>query len=313
MIDCIDIFCGAGGLSLGLRQAGVSVNLAVDIDAACLRTYSQNHDSTKIVQGDVSKVSCELFEAQRSQSELLLLAGGPPCQLFSRLNRRGSDNPTGIKAYVRVLRAASPDFAVFENVPAIVKKSKSWNYLMSSFKRLGYQVSHGVLAADSFGVPQKRRRMIVIASRHGDVELPVGNDRAKLSVKKAIGHLPHEFGFNADHYGMQLSARNLQRIRELAQGETSRDKSQHFSDSYARMWWNDLAPTITTKCISFSNGRFGHPEFDRALTIHEAAILQGFPRCFRFSGVLWEKAKQVGNAVPPPIGRAVGNALLAHL
>lgn len=309
MIDCIDLFCGAGGLSLGLRQAGISVRLAIDIDDNCLDTYKKNHPETRILKGDVAKVDLGIFKAERSRSKALILAGGPPCQLFSRLNRRSSDNPVGIKAYVRILKAASPDFAVFENVPAIIQKPNSWNYLMNSFRRHGYDVTYGILASERFGVPQKRRRMIVVASRHGNFELPGGTSRKSLTVRKAIGHLPFNFGYNADHYGMRLSEENLMRIRGIGEGEASRGQSASFSDSYSRMNWDGLAPTITTKCISFSNGRFGHPEFDRALTIHEAAILQGFPRSFRFCGALWEKAKQVGNAVPPPIGKAIGKVL----
>lgn len=311
MFDCIDLFCGAGGLSLGLRQAGINIQIAIDRDADCQETYRRNHPETELIQADIGEINLGALKSVRRTSKLLILAGGPPCQLFSQLNHNSTDNPSGIRAYMRAFHGASPDYAVFENVPAILRKHKSWSLLINSFAKAGYEVTFGVLESKEFGVPQKRKRMIVIASKHGRVQLPQGRSK-QVSVRKAIGHLPSDFGYNADHYGLTLAPANLDRIRSLKAGEGSRSSGEAFCDSYSRMNWDALAPTTTTKCISFSNGRFGHPLFDRALTVHEAAILQGFPRSFRFHGNLWAKARQVGNAVPPPIGKAIGKAILMH-
>lgn len=311
MFDCIDLFCGAGGFSLGLRQAGINIQIAIDKDFDCQETYRRNHPETELFQADIGQINLCVLKSVRRASKLLILAGGPPCQLFSQLNRNSSDNPAGIRAYMRAFHAASPDYAVFENVPAILRKRKSWNFLINSFAKAGYEVTFEVLESNAFGVPQKRKRMIVVASKHGEVQLPQGKSR-QVSVRQAIGHLPKDFGYNADHYGLALAPVNLEIIRSLKAGESSRSAGDAFCDSYSRMNWDALAPTITTKCISFSNGRFGHPEFDRALTVHEAAILQGFPRSFRFHGNLWAKARQVGNAVPPPIGKAIGKAIIKH-
>ncbi|HBJ38215.1 MAG TPA: hypothetical protein DDZ51_26365 [Planctomycetaceae bacterium] len=310
-IECIDLFAGAGGLSLGLRQAGFEVRVAVDSDSCCEETYKYNHPETRFILADISTLEQRDLQEKLSGVGPVVLAGGPPCQLFSKLNQNAEDDPKGVMAYIQVLSRVSPDYAVFENVPAIVRMKKSWSCLINAFMRLGYSISYGVLAAKEFGVPQKRQRLIVIASKRGQVQLPTGRARI-TTVRKAIGHLPEEFGFNADHFGMNLGAENLRRILAISEGGTSRSSSESFSDSYSRMEWDNLSPTITTKCISFSNGRFGHPCYARALTVHEASLLQGFPRSFRFRGSLWQKARQVGNAVPPPVGRAIASCIIRH-
>lgn len=310
-IECVDLFSGAGGLSLGLRQAGIDVCVAVDSDSACELTYKHNHPETRFIKADIETITRDELQSSLRGVRPLILAGGPPCQLFSKLNQNAEDNPKGVLAYIRILESISPDYAVFENVPAIINMKRAWNCLINAFVRLDYKVSYRILSAKDFGVPQKRQRLIVIASKRGQVLLPSGRSVLK-SVRKTIGHLPEEFGYNADHFGMRLSVDNLRRISALSEGATSRSASQAFSDSYSRMEWDNLSPTITTKCISFSNGRFGHPIYNRALTVHEASLLQGFPRSFRFHGSLSQKARQVGNAVPPPIGNAIGKCIMRH-
>jgi len=179
-----------------------------------------------------------------------------------------------------------------------------------SLQGYGYEVSFGVLKATAFGVPQQRERLIVVAGRQ-QVGLPVGSFDCPRTVREAIGHLPDKPITILNHKTMKLSPENLERIKTLRPGENSRVHGQSFADSYARMAWDKPAPTITTKCISFSNGRFGHPKYHRGLTIREAAILQGFPASFEFVGSLWSCARQVGNAVPPPIAFALGKHILA--
>lgn len=207
-----------------------------------------------------------------------------------------------------MVREIRPKFVLFENVPAIRKRAQAWNYLNRSLQKLGYLVQHDVLNASEFGVAQNRERLIVVASEKG-VAFPVGRCRA-LTVRDAIQHLPEGVDESIpNHFGMKLSEINLKRISSINTGGKYRSDNVSFSDSYARMSWGRPAPTITTKCISFSNGRFGHPEFDRAITLREAATLQGFPERYEFFGTLASCARQIGNAVPPPVAKAIGKAL----
>ena len=310
MLECIDLYCGAGGLSLGLTQAGLKVRAAIDLSADCEVTHGMNLSGTKFIRMDINDLHEDDLLAHVRNPEKLVLAGGPPCQLFSRLNRNANGQPHGLRPYVRLVRRLTPAYVVFENVPAIMRQGVAWNYLIDSLKRLKYKVSFGVIKAVEFGVPQRRERVIVLAARES-IALPKKNVAAR-TVWDTIGHLPFEDEEIPNHVGMQLSPANLQKIKKLEPGGNSRQSRTSFADSYARMEWNLPAPTITTKCISFSNGRFGHPKYNRAITVREAALLQGFPPNFEFHGSLWSCARQVGNAVPPPIARALGEQILSH-
>lgn len=312
MIDCIDLFCGAGGLSLGLTQAGLKVRVAVDTDADCEATYTANFAHGTFLRCDINRLDeSELLKHVKDTTNLVL-AGGPPCQLFSRLNRHPAQNTDGIRSYVRLVRRIGPTYVVFENVPAITKQDVAWKYLLRSLKRLKYKVTYRVLKAVDFGVPQQRERMIVLAART-PISLPDRVQETPRTVRDAIGHLPDESNAILNHRGMTLSPENRRKIKKLKAGDNSRRKREAFADSYARMSWDSPAPTMTTKCISFSNGRFGHPEYHRGLTVREAATLQGFPESFEFSGSLWSCARQVGNAVPPPIAKALGATIKKHV
>ncbi|MFT5465823.1 MAG: DNA (cytosine-5)-methyltransferase 1 [Verrucomicrobiales bacterium] len=309
MLECIDLFCGAGGLSLGLKRAGFSVSLAMDMDAKCELTYRSNFADADFIRADITQIEPELIRDRVSDAHNLVLAGGPPCQLFSRLNKKPRSNSPEVTAYMKLIQVVQPGFVVFENVPAIRRRSDAWKLVTSTLRRLGYFVEYGILKGVDFGLAQKRERMIVIAGRV-PVELPSGFGKPTRTVKDIIGGMPDQSESIPNHVSLRMSDENLRRIRKLREGENSRRSGTSFSDSYSRMSWDSPAPTMTTKCISFSNGRFGHPQYDRALTVREAALLQGFPNDFEFKGDLWSCAKQVGNAVPPPIGMALGQAVL---
>lgn len=310
MLECVDFFCGAGGLSLGFHQAQIKLQMALDSSPECATTYRKNFPSVRFCQKSIQEISASEVLSFVHDRDQLIVAGGPPCQLFSRLNRHGASMSPEIKAYVRLVKEIRPRFVVLENVPAILKRKAAWNLITECFRDMKYDVAFSILRATDFGVPQNRERLILIAGRTG-VCLPIGACTKVSTVRDAIGHLPNADSMIPNHVGMKLSAANLHRIRGISQGDNSRTRSSPFRDSYSRMHWDRPAPTITTKCISFSNGRFGHPEYDRALTIREAAILQGFPNQFVFVGNLWDCARQVGNAVPPPVARSIGLQLVA--
>lgn len=309
-LQCVDLYAGAGGLSLGLLEAGIEVRVAIEIDPDCEETYQRNIDGPRFIRDSVDRVSPRLIKRQLSRRCEVLVAGGPPCQLFSRLSRSPASQSAGVRAYVKMVTALDPDYVVFENVPAILNRRVAWKFVVGSLKKLGYYVSFGVLRATMYGVPQLRERLIVLAART-PIELPSGHYASYPTVRDAIGHFPDVSDEISNHKTLRLSEANLLRIRSLGEGENSRASNRGYADSYARMSWDRPAPTLTTKCISFSNGRFGHPVFDRALTVREAATLQGFPEWFTFVGSLWSCARQVGNAVPPPLARSVGRHLLS--
>jgi len=312
MLEFVDLFCGAGGMSYGLARAGLTQRLGVDADVASIATYSASVPRSTAVVADVATLSGSDILASVASRDNLVLAGCPPCQLFSRLQRSRVPVTSEIDAYLRLLWSTRPAYVVFENVPQLRTHKKIWGAIQNRLEKMGYWVWSDVVEAHHFGVPQHRRRLLLIASRYGELTPRIPR-RAIRTVRDAIRDLPSQPGDVANHRTMRLSPANAARIRLTASnGGSSRPTNVSFADSYARMYWDRPAPTITTKCISFSNGRFGHPRFHRAITVREAARLQGFPDSFVFHGSLEQTATQVGNAVPPPIAKWVGETITAN-
>lgn len=314
MLEVVDVFCGAGGLSLGLRQGGLTIRAGLDAGAACIETYRRNLLGAQGTVADVRTLKRKDILRHVRHKDDLVLAGCPPCQLFSQLHRRKRRKPLGdeFTAYLRLLWSVRPAYVVFENVPRIVDREDAWGALTDRLDQLGYHYDSRVVTADHFGVPQRRRRLVLVAART-PIEIPTPAPVEAKTVRDAIGHLPRVDPNIPNHITMNLSRSNRERIRlTRLNGGRSKPSRVPFDDSYGRMEWDKPAPTITTRCISFSNGRFGHPKFHRAITVREAAHLQGFPADFVFEGGIKETARQVGNAVPPPLAKWLAGIILAH-
>jgi len=313
MLEVVDLFCGAGGMSLGLQQAGMKPRLGIDLSPSCAATFRRNFPKAFALASDVADAKAEDILAHVRSKENLVLAGCPPCQLFSQLHRTRRPLGPEIRSYLNLVEALSPRCLVFENVPRIRSWPDAWGLLLSSLKALGFETHYRVVCASDYGVPQHRKRLILVAIRGGFC-FPNTTGAELRHVRHLIGDLPPSDPSLPNHETMALSPQNLARMRATTKnGGRSKREGEAFDDSYARMFWDRPAPTITTRCISFSNGRFGHPEFDRAITVREAARLQGFPDSFVFEAGVWEGARQVGNAVPPPVAKAIGERIIASL
>jgi DNA (cytosine-5)-methyltransferase 1 len=287
-----------------------------------------------VLYRDIREVSVDEVAAMVPNG-VRLFSGCAPCQPFSRQNKfQSSSDPrrTLLHEFQRFVSALRPEFVVIENVPGLQKPMNDGP--LDAFLRmlvgLGYQTELAVLRALEFGVPQERRRLVVVASRIGAPMLPrpthAVTKRPARTVRKAIGHLrPLDDGgidkFDPDHAAMRLSQANKIRIRATPEGGDRRDWDRTLlsdchlvhgghTDAYGRMWWDRPASGLTTRCLSYSNGRFGHPEQDRAISLREAALIQTFPSSFRFEGSLTSKGRQVGNAVPPLMAKRIVQALL---
>lgn len=339
-----DLFCGAGGLTAGMRRAGVKVKVGLDSDPRFTETYEFNN-AARYWNTDITRVSgAELFDKLAlGDDDAFMLASCPPCQPFSRQNKRGilrghkderSDLLDEVRRLLREL-PRKPDYLFMENVPGI---SHATNSALTRFEdllyELKYTVASGVVDAADYGVPQHRKRFILLAKRGiSFVSFPTathGPDKMfeYNTVEVIRGYPPLAAGEKCDyppnHHSRQLEAINLNRIRQIPKnGGSRRDlpdtleldchrKSRGHYDVYGRLAWKKPAPTITTKCVSLSNGRFGHPEQDRALTVREAARLQTFPDHYRFFGPgIDSHAKQVGNAVPVLLAEVFTRHLLS--
>ena len=312
MLEVVDLFCGAGGLSWGLGQGGLTVQAGIDISPNCIATYRRNLCGATGIVANLGNLKRNDILPLVASSDHLVLAGCPPCRLFSQLHRRRKPLGEEFSAYLRLLWSLKPRYVVFENVPRIVDRDDAWGALTGRLAQLGYSYCSQVVTADHFGVPQRRRRLVLVAART-PISLPDPPPVKLRTVRDAIAHLPQIDPSIPNHVTMNLSKSNMARIRCTSpDGGRSKTFRVPFDDSYGRMEWNRPAPTITTRCISFSNGRFGHPEYDRAITVREAARLQGFPDHFVFEGGIKETARQVGNAVPPPLAIWLAEVIIAH-
>ena len=340
-----DIFCGAGGISYGLVKAGFRSLGGLDKFRDATITYEIAIGS-KVLLKDAFRISQE--DLKRVVEEADLLAGCPPCQGFSTIKvaRFGKDDRRNdlVTYYADLVRIAKPKAVVFENVPP-VKKDPRFLYLVNVLKENGYSYAYSVLNAADYGVPQLRRRLVLIAVRgvdkvefpepdHGDPNSePVrkGVLRPWRTVRDAIGDLPSvEDGechpSDPMHCAKKLNPRYKEIIRHVPKDGGSRDSvpeelllpthrkhKTSFKSTFGRLWWDRPSVTITTKFYDISAGRFGHPEQDRGLTLREGARLQTFPDDYPFKGSFRSIARQIGEAFPPLLAEKIGRRLREYV
>jgi DNA (cytosine-5)-methyltransferase 1 len=333
----IDCFAGAGGLSLGLRQAGFTLLNAFDSSESAVQTYRANLGPHALV-ADVRKVSSAMLLGNAYRRDhVTLLAGGPPCQGFSA-QRRGVDEDARnelVFEFLRLIIAIRPRYFVMENVPGLLgaRGQPFIEQFLERAHRARYQVVLEVLDAADYGVPQHRRRAFIVGWRSGETEFlfpPRSHGPTSwLTVRDALRGLPppeESSGPSIPNHRMgNVSALNRIRIAYVRPGGGRSDIPPHLRlpchavsvevaghrNVYGRLRWDAPAGTITTKCNSFTRGAFAHPSEDRNITMREAARLQGFPDDFIFLGSTVDAAHQIGNAVPPPLAKAVGEAIMA--
>jgi DNA (cytosine-5)-methyltransferase 1 len=338
-ISCIDLFCGVGGLTHGLIRGGINVIAGVDLDSQCRFPYEKNNKSL-FIEKNIQELSSSELVKIFGDSKLRLLAGCAPCQPFStysRKNRQIRDDRKWdlVSDFSRLVREIQPEFVTMENVPQLLDH-KVFSDFISNLSE--YSICYKILNCAQYGVPQNRKRLVLIASKLGKIELipPDSPEINYTTVRKVISHLPPLMAGCSDsndpiHVSSALSPLNLERIRASTPGGTWRDwkeslrakchlksSGQTYPSVYGRMEWDMPAPTITTQCFGYGNGRFGHPEQDRAISLREAAILQTFPENYSFvapgkSVNVSTLGRLIGNAVPVRIGEIVAQCLINHL
>lgn len=340
-IVALDLFCGCGGVTYGLTKAGVKVALGVDNDEDVRLTYTLNNPGTRFICSDVSKLSgLDLLRqcADIDETDALLIAACAPCQPFSAQNRTEGPRPlrTMIRELDRIVEELEPDFVFSENVPGIrgVAGYSAFRRFLKTLDKLRYRYEFKTVDAREYGVPQSRRRLVLLASKLAHLIWPTpdygpgDHQRPYKTVREAIGHFPpitqgavHPLIPN--HVAARITDRNLRRLSLTPKNGGSRSDwpkdvvlDCHAShdghpDVYGRLNWETTAPTLTCRCTSISNGRYGHPEQDRAISVREAAALQTFEDGYVFHGSLKSVSRQIGNAVPPVLANRFASVFTA--
>jgi DNA (cytosine-5)-methyltransferase 1 len=320
----IDLFCGCGGLTRGLRDAGFRVLGAVDNDSYALEAYRANHAGVRLWSSDIRRISAARVrkDLKLQKGQLDLLAGCPPCQGFSSVrtlngSRHVEDHRNDLLFdFLRFVRAFRPRAVMLENVPGLAADPR-FDRFVTKLCSLKYRVEHRIVNAADHGVPQRRKRLIVLArAGNGKVEFPAPKSGV-VTVRDAIGGLPPA-GKSGDplHDAPEKRSEKVAELIALVpkDGGSRSDLPERlrlkchqnlegFYDVYGRMAWGDVAPTITSGCSNPSKGRFLHPIHNRAITLREAAVLQGFPVDYKFPKEIKKErvALMIGNALPPPL------------
>ena len=342
----IDLFAGVGGLSLGFEMEGFDILLANEFDQSIATAYKENHKSTNVVVGDITSLDLsKVFGEYVNKIDVVI--GGPPCQGFSQKGKRKTINDERnflFKHYVEVVKFIKPKYFVMENVPNLLTAEKGFflNEIEGLFKGYGYSIRYGVLNAADYGVPQNRRRAIIIGKYLATPpELPLPC-KQKVTIWDAISDLAYlesgEGEFEQEyrnspksdyekkmrkgskilynHMATKHSALALERLSMIPPnaGKEVLPKEHItksvYSGTWSRMKKNDVAVTITTRFDTPSSGKFTHPFLNRAITVREAARLQSFPDTFKFIGSKMSQMKQVGNAVPPLLARKIARVIM---
>jgi DNA (cytosine-5)-methyltransferase 1 len=340
-IDAVEIFCGIGGSTRGLLDAGVQVVAGYDIDDSCKYAYEYNNKPVKFIAKSVADITKAEIDQHYPEDAWRVLVGCAPCQPFSRYTQ-GNDNTKDEKwgllyHFGRLIEEVQPDVVSMENVPDL-KKHKVYADFCDLLIRNNYNFSESNVFCPDYGIPQNRTRLVLFASRLGPIEIIPKTHLPKKyrTVKDAIGKLPpiksgEVYGKDKLHQSVRLTEINIERIRSSKPGGTWRDwpeelvadchkdkKGKTYPSVYGRMRWDEPSPTITTQFYGFGNGRFGHPQQDRAISLREGAILQTFHKEYRFIEPkreisFKEVGKMIGNAVPVRLGKIVGKTILNHI
>ncbi len=342
-VSAVDLFCGAGGLTHGLIQAGIRVVGGIDIDKQAEHAYLRNNRGVQFLPWDIGSKNYTSIKKLFEPGKYSLLAGCAPCQPFSRYTNGVKNHPDWglLNNFARFVSGIVPDLVTMENVPELADRGKEvLDRFLKTLTKLDYHVDWRVVNCTEYGIPQSRKRLVLLASRLGKISIPpgrYGDPKKRKTVRQAIGNL---LSLNAGeddptdplHAASQLSPLNLKRIRitphdggtrrtwpeELVLECHRKDTGKTYGSIYGRMWWDRPSPTMTTLCTGIGNGRFGHPDQDRSITLREAAILQSFPRDYAF----WPKreklnrravGRMIGNAVPPKLAKALGRTVMQHV
>lgn len=336
----VDFFCGAGGLTHGLLKARIDVELAVDIDPTC-QFPTEKNNSTKFLLSDVSKLRVRDINEKFVGADFSLIAGCAPCQPFSAYSRPKTSKCRHkdwgfLSSFSSLIMKVQPTLVTMENVPPF-EKQLIFKEFVGELIEKDYNVNHFIINGADIGLPQRRKRLVLIASKLGNIKLRSKERNQQVIVRDAISNLnPIKAGEHDPkdklHAAASLSHLNFKRIQHYSKpGGTWRDWPKEylsqchlkqsgitFSSVYGRMEWDKPSPTITTQCYGFGNGRFGHPVQDRAISLREVAILQGFPKEYLF--IPEEESVNfslvgllIGNAIPVTLGEYIGNSIIEHI
>lgn len=339
-ISAVDLFCGAGGLTYGLRQSGINVMAGYDIEETCRFAFEYNNNA-KFFNQDITKLKGDKLLSDFENSDITLLAGCAPCQPFSTYgrgkNKKKDDKWALLNSFSRLIDETQPTLVTMENVPGLMKQNIFMDFV-KNLEGIGYYVYFKIIFCPDYGIPQTRKRLILLASKLKPISLiePTHSKNDYLTVRDAIFNLPPlsagESNLNDPlHRSSTLSPLNTERIHASKPGGDWHDWPLHlraschlkesgkfFKSVYGRMSWDEPSPTITTQCYGYGNGRFGHPEQNRAISLREAALLQSFPKDYLFFDKtcrldIASIARMIGNAVPVRLGEVIGQSIINHL
>lgn len=344
-LKAVYFFCSGGGMSYGMKQAGVDVLAGIDFDLSCKETYEANIKGSEFIHADVFDLKeadlVKKLSLKKNDNDLILI-GCSPCQYWSIINTKKEKSEKSkdlLKEFKRFVEYLIPGYVVVENVPGVFRKKEESGLddFILWLENEGYRVHFDVHEVSEYGVPQHRKRFTLIANRLSDTELyPIPVNGKKKTVRDVIGEhngFPkvsqgHKDSSDFLHTVAGLKQINLDRLSVTPKNGGTRlayvnneelappchkGKTDGFKDIYGRMWWDKPAPTITTKFFSISNGRFAHPEEDRAISLREGATLQSFPKHYKFKTTSIAKtARMIGNAVPPKYAKAIAKAIIQN-
>lgn len=328
-----DLFSGCGGLTEGMHRAGFKTEFAIEIDSGAAKAYAMNHKETFILQDDIRKVKISEIKKLLKGRPLHLLAGCPPCQGFSSIRTLNGASVTDernnlIKEYLRFVKALKPLTIMMENVPGL-KNYYLFKVIVNDLKVLGYHLDFDVVDVKDYGVPQRRKRLVLVGSRLGEINIARG-DFKKITVRDVIGKI-ESVRITEDPIH-KIYPKHTERIQKMIKSVPKNGGSRHdlhwryqldchkkknvgFNDIYGRLRWDDYSTTITGGCLNPSKGRFLHPTKNRTITAREAALLQSFPKGYKFPSAIAKDdiALMIGNALPPKFSYAQSLNIKKHL
>ncbi len=340
-IKAVDLFCGVGGLTCGLQESGIRVVAGIDNDPSCEYAYSINNKS-KFLTKDIRSITKKEIDNLWGSPKIKILAGCAPCQTFSKHTeknkKRQEDERWGLLYhFLELVKKSKPNIVTMENVPQL-RNYRIFDDFVKGLKKLKFHVSYKVVQCTKYGIPQRRSRLVLLASKFGEISLIPETHKASdyISIKDIIGKLkPIKAGqvskSDSLHRSWKLSSINKKRISQSKPGGTwldwdkkirlpchKKSSGKSYTSVYGRMKWSDPAPTITTQFFSYGTGRFGHPKQHRAISLREGALIQTFPKNYKFYSDDKEISfntigRHIGNAVPVKLGTVIGKSILNHL